>query len=286
MARKENITIICFPGHTTHLLQPLDVSVYSSVKKEWRKIIKNHFEESNFRSVDKSDFAELFAKLVNSNKAFCRRHIVAGFESTGIFPFNPTAFDRSKLNFKIVDSLTLNACNEPARLIQTQVSSSNGPTRFIQTQISEPNGLASKVLSGSISCEAESSKDVECFQTVEPIDSVNFLESDLESVYSVEYDLEVDSENDSGIDMSFESSEEDLQINQKRPNQSTKASMKKTKYEEPKATASLKNVVNDFLKEKYSIKEKPTTKRTRILRPNAECITEQDVLQRLENKRR
>ncbi len=38
-AKRHKVSIVCLPAHATHILQPLDVSVFSPVKTAWRKII-------------------------------------------------------------------------------------------------------------------------------------------------------------------------------------------------------------------------------------------------------
>ena len=96
-ARENNVHILALPAHSSHLTQPLDVGVFKHVKAIWREIVEAHFKSSGFQNVEKSNFASLFAKIKSSGKAFLRRHIVAGFEQTGIFPINRHAIDASKL---------------------------------------------------------------------------------------------------------------------------------------------------------------------------------------------
>jgi hypothetical protein len=83
LAKENQVHILCFPPHSSHLYQPLDVAVYSPVKYQWKKIVTEHFRSTGFRNVDKDAFAQLFAKIKDSNKAFQRRHAVAGFEASG-----------------------------------------------------------------------------------------------------------------------------------------------------------------------------------------------------------
>jgi hypothetical protein len=40
------ISIICFPPHTSHILQPLDKGVYGPAKTAWRLILCNFFLHS------------------------------------------------------------------------------------------------------------------------------------------------------------------------------------------------------------------------------------------------
>jgi hypothetical protein len=97
LAKDNNIHLLALPAHSSHVLQPLDYAVYGPVKKAWRKIVDEYFRTHSFRNVEKSVFASLYAQIKNNNLGFLRRHIVAGFEATGIFPFNPKALDKKKL---------------------------------------------------------------------------------------------------------------------------------------------------------------------------------------------
>ena len=106
LARENSIHLLCLPSHSSHLLQPLDVGVFSAVKAQWKKIVDEYFrrntsgiQTSGYKNIEKTVFAELFSKLKNSNKAFQRRHIVAGFEATGkligsyFICFNPKSLE-------------------------------------------------------------------------------------------------------------------------------------------------------------------------------------------------
>lgn len=87
LAKENNTEIVCLPPHSTHVLQPLDVAVFKPLKSEWRKIVEEH-NGLSFESINKTVFPKLLKQLVTSGKALLRRHAVAGFESTGIFPIN------------------------------------------------------------------------------------------------------------------------------------------------------------------------------------------------------
>jgi hypothetical protein len=59
-ARNNKIHIILLPAHTTHFLQPLDGGVFSSLKIEKRKILKEYLISSDFKDINKSQFNKLF----------------------------------------------------------------------------------------------------------------------------------------------------------------------------------------------------------------------------------
>ena len=52
------------PPHVTHLIQPLDVSVFGPVKNEWRKILKMYQIETHASVITKEDFPSLLAKIM------------------------------------------------------------------------------------------------------------------------------------------------------------------------------------------------------------------------------
>lgn len=80
---QKKILPFCLPAHTSHVLQPLDVGVFSAMQKYYSQ------EVLNLRvAIDKSKFPEIFAKA--HEKAFTASNIAAGFRRTGISPYEPT----------------------------------------------------------------------------------------------------------------------------------------------------------------------------------------------------
>jgi len=48
ICEKNNIRMVFLPPNSTHFLQPLDVSVFGPMKREWRKIL-TEWEEDPYR---------------------------------------------------------------------------------------------------------------------------------------------------------------------------------------------------------------------------------------------
>jgi len=85
LAIENEVELLTFKPKTTHKMQPYDVAVFGPVKKAWSTIVERYFQEQGYSNISKDVFAELFAKLKKSGKAFQRRHLIAGFEVTGLF---------------------------------------------------------------------------------------------------------------------------------------------------------------------------------------------------------
>ena len=58
---EKNIILLCLPLHTTHILQPLDVSVFGPLSREYKKQLEV-VTRFNVYSVDKVDFLKIIQK--------------------------------------------------------------------------------------------------------------------------------------------------------------------------------------------------------------------------------
>lgn len=83
-ARKNHIEVICYPAHSTHIYQGLDVVVFSVLKRAWTKA-RDEFERYKSR-VNKTNFLEIYAHA--HIKALTKDNILAAFRATGIHPLN------------------------------------------------------------------------------------------------------------------------------------------------------------------------------------------------------
>ena len=87
--RAENgLIFITFPAHTTHLLQPLDVSVFGPMKTAWRKKVTSFMSEKG-RKPTRNDFYDLFVPAYEEGATM--KNIKSGFKNTGIYPFDNNA---------------------------------------------------------------------------------------------------------------------------------------------------------------------------------------------------
>jgi hypothetical protein len=90
LAREKHVIMLTFPPHTTHRLQPLDVSVMAPLSTFYEQEVRKWLFNHPGRVVTIYEVGKLF------NAAFQRAALVQtavnGFRQTGIFPFNPDVF--------------------------------------------------------------------------------------------------------------------------------------------------------------------------------------------------
>lgn len=88
--RTNHICMVSIPPHTSHRLQPLDVTFYSSLKNAFNKECDYYMKTHFYQKVTPYDIAAIF------NKAYIKtatiEKAVAGFNSSGIHPFQPNKF--------------------------------------------------------------------------------------------------------------------------------------------------------------------------------------------------
>ena len=83
------IIILCLPPNTSHATQPLDVGVFKALKDLWKSVLMVHYADP-FHTVDKQNFPSLVNKIWQQLKG---SNCTAGFEATGLHPYNPRALD-------------------------------------------------------------------------------------------------------------------------------------------------------------------------------------------------
>lgn len=85
IAMREAITILKLPPHTSHLLQPLDLSVFKSMKTTWDQKLVQWQRRHVGQKLPKSTFSELLGETWTS---ISRETLSNGFRKAGIHPYN------------------------------------------------------------------------------------------------------------------------------------------------------------------------------------------------------
>ncbi|RXW15028.1 hypothetical protein EST38_g10826 [Candolleomyces aberdarensis] len=84
-ARDNRIEVLCYPSHSTHLFQGLDIIIFSPLKKAWTKSHDDYEREKG--RVNKGCFLEVYGRA--HQEALSSHNIITAFRKTGVVPFNP-----------------------------------------------------------------------------------------------------------------------------------------------------------------------------------------------------
>ncbi len=84
--RAYKIICLCLPPHSTHLLQPLNVSVFGPLKQNYKKLLAEKTRFSTYK-VDKANFISLIQKA--RQYGITSRNIQSAWRATGLITYNP-----------------------------------------------------------------------------------------------------------------------------------------------------------------------------------------------------
>ncbi|XP_050310037.1 uncharacterized protein LOC126745992 [Anthonomus grandis grandis] len=91
--RENGVIILKLLPHSSHILQPLDLSVFKSLKVRWEYELINWQEHNEGRQIPKKKFSSLVCKIWKETN---HEIISNGFKKGGIFPFNACVVDKEK----------------------------------------------------------------------------------------------------------------------------------------------------------------------------------------------
>ena len=74
------------PAHTSHLLQPLDVSCFSPLKHAYGHEVGELARQGVYH-IDKEEFLHVYPRVRTS--VFSKQNIQSGFRATGLIPYSP-----------------------------------------------------------------------------------------------------------------------------------------------------------------------------------------------------
>lgn len=90
IAKDNGVTLLTIPPHTSHKLQPLDVSVFGPLQKYYNAALDSWMMRNPGVPMSIYSVAEIFG--ISFEKAMTPVNIKSGFLKTGIFPFDRNAF--------------------------------------------------------------------------------------------------------------------------------------------------------------------------------------------------
>jgi len=83
---ENRIIALCMPPHSSHILQPLDVGCFASLKQAYKKELRG-LADSHIHHNGKKAFLASFGPVFD--KAFSKDNILSSSRATGLVPYNP-----------------------------------------------------------------------------------------------------------------------------------------------------------------------------------------------------
>jgi hypothetical protein len=123
--KEHNIVTLCMPPHSSHLLQPLDVSCFSPLKKAYGRQIEDLMRQQ-ITHITKEDFIPAFRAAFEVS--LTESNIQGGFRGAGLVPFDPERVI-STLDLKLRTPTPQNSCPGTAQPWTSQTPSN--PTQAI-----------------------------------------------------------------------------------------------------------------------------------------------------------
>ena len=84
-AKQNSIIVLCMPPHSSHILQPLDVSCFAVLKRLYGRAVEAQMRVG-INHIDKDDFLTLYQEIRPA--VFQSATIQSGFKASGIVPFD------------------------------------------------------------------------------------------------------------------------------------------------------------------------------------------------------
>lgn len=94
------IVIVALNPNATHIIQPLDVSVFGPLKKKWTREVHKWRMENSQISINKLQLPKLLHGILQND--LHPQVIVNGFRKCGLYPFDEEAIDYTKCSNEII----------------------------------------------------------------------------------------------------------------------------------------------------------------------------------------
>lgn len=99
---EKQIILICLPPNTTHILQPLHVGLFRSLKQSWKKCIKSYRVENGFKVLNRENFAPVL-KMALEGVTNLKNIFQNSFRVCGLYPFDKANVDYTKVVQKVLN---------------------------------------------------------------------------------------------------------------------------------------------------------------------------------------
>lgn len=82
------------PPHSSHILQPLDLSVFKSLKNTWDQRLAVYARQTKGKKLEKKKMATVVSEIWTNMDP---QIIINGFRKAGIYPINKHIFPRENV---------------------------------------------------------------------------------------------------------------------------------------------------------------------------------------------
>ncbi len=134
---QQNVVVVLLPPHTSHFLQPLDVSVFQQWKHHHSQVLDQNVRQG-VSPLDKNSFFACLNEI--RERTLTERVIKAGFRKCGFFPFQPrVVLEQLVVNGEIFDEIEAEQSGEQRREQQPTYTPHSSPPLAINEPWSSPN---------------------------------------------------------------------------------------------------------------------------------------------------
>ncbi|GBP27792.1 hypothetical protein EVAR_94196_1 [Eumeta japonica] len=129
IAKDNGVTLLTIPPHSSHRLQPLDVSVFGPLQTYYNAAMDSWLMRHPGKTISIYNIAELLGQAFN--RAMTPSNIKSGFRKTGIFPFDRHIFTDIEFMPSEVTNRPLEDLSNapgPSRPYETQQASTDAPS--------------------------------------------------------------------------------------------------------------------------------------------------------------
>lgn len=152
--KKNNIIMLSLPPHTSHRMQPLDVTFFGPLKQAFKRECDLFMKSNSLIKITPYDLAELFNKAYSIVATIQKG--VSGFSSTGIYPMNPNVFTEE--DFFAANTFATDDTNTISPVVIEMNSTSE-----------EPSNSTNNIINNSVPSTSTSSEYRVAFKSITPI---------------------------------------------------------------------------------------------------------------------
>ena len=128
---ENGIVLIALHPNSTHIIQPMDVSVFRPLKAEWLKGVTNWRLLNYGAKLKREDFAKLLKEV--ADKSITIEIIVNGFRKCGLFPFSADAVDYSRI--VVTSASTENIAQNEVPSLNVQLPSPQQVLKYVEVNL-------------------------------------------------------------------------------------------------------------------------------------------------------